>query len=101
MFKEDLDVFLDPAEFGLVIRWNGDEYNGIFDNTTVAADVDGVVQVDSQQPALLVKDEDFSGIKQGDVLNVSDPNLNLDQNYAVTAVAPDGTGMTTLALNLV
>ena len=100
MFKEDLDQFLDPTDFGLVITWNGNEYEGIFDNTTVAADINGVVQVDSQQPLVLVKEEDFGEIGQGEVIHVFDANLNLDQNYVVTAMAPDGTGMMQIALNI-
>jgi len=99
MFKENLDQFLDPADFGLVVTWDGNDYEGIFDNTTVAADINGVVQVDSQQPLLLVKEIDFKEAAQGDVVHVKDVNLNLDADYTITAMAPDGTGLVQLALN--
>ena len=99
MFKENLDQFLDPADFGLVITWNGSEYHGIFDNTTVAEDIDGSVRVDSQQPLILVKEDDFRGAEQGDLVHVEEVNLSLDADYTITALAPDGTGMIQMALN--
>jgi hypothetical protein len=99
MFKENLDQFLDVADFGLIVTWDGTDYNGIFDNTTTATDVNGVVQVDSQQPLILVKEIDFKGAAQGDLIHVTDINLDLDADYTITALAPDGTGMVQIALN--
>jgi hypothetical protein len=99
MFKENLEQFLDPADFGLIVTWDGNDYEGIFDNTTVATDINGVVQVDSQQPLILVKEVDFKGALQGDIVHVTDINLNLDADYQITALAPDGTGLVQIALN--
>ena len=99
MFKENLDQFLDPADFGLTVTWDGVDYEGIFDNTTVATDINGVVQVDSQQPLLLVKYSDFKDAGQGELVHVLDINLNIDADYTITAISPDGTGMMQMALN--
>jgi hypothetical protein len=99
MFKENLDQFLEPDDFALVVTWDGTDYYGIFDNTTVATDINGVVQVDSQQPMILVKEVDFKSAVQGDLVHVTDINLALDADYTITAMAPDGAGMVQIALN--
>lgn len=96
MFTEDLDQFLDTNDFGYTIIWGTKEFEGIFDNTTTEVDIDGQVVVEEQLPIILCKDEDIAGMQQGELITVKDTGTR----YTVTAFAPDGTGMTQLALNL-
>ena len=93
-FTEDLDVFVDPDDFGEPFVFSGKRIYGIFDNDTYTVDNMNGVPIDIQRPTLLVKDSDVTTLAQGaKVTRVSD-----SQAYSVQLIAPDGTGMTLLGL---
>lgn len=95
-FKEDFDQFLELPDFGEPFDWNGNSFNGIFDNETYRVEGgDTVVPVDVQRPSVHLKTEDTAGMQAGDRITRVDYGIL----YTIETFAPDGTGMTTLGLS--
>lgn len=65
---------------------------GIFDNSYEAVDVGGSFAAAMQQPRVLVRSADVSGIAEGDTI------VRSGATYIVRVVMPDGTGMTEIML---
>ena len=92
---DDRAIFL--ADFGVTATYTpsfGAEKSitVIFDNEYLDVDVGGSVAFATQQPKILARDGDISGMKEGDVITIS----NVD--YTIRVVMPDGTGMTEIML---
>lgn len=93
---ENLDDFLDPADFaGPVVLHpqNGQDrtINGIFDAPFLNAQL-GEYEPETSQPRVTAKASDLVGITRGDMATVD------GEVYDVMAVEPDGTGMAVLRL---
>ena len=96
-FTEDFDQFLDLNDFAEPFNWNGNVFNGIFDNETYQVEGEGSVPVHIQQPTVLIKTSDSKLMSQGDKLTRVEPNIE----YRVQTFAPDGTGMTLVGLSAI
>ena len=93
-FVEDLDQFVDEADFGEPMEWNGIVFNAIFDNETYRVEGGVTVPVDIQQPRITTKTSNTAGMTLGDPILRVQPNIP----YTIETIAPDGTGMSVLGL---
>ena len=96
-FVEDFDQFLDLNDFAEPFEWNGNVFNGIFDNETYQVEGEASVPVHIQQPTVLIKASDSYGMNQGDKIVRVEPNVE----YRMQTFAPDGTGMMVVGLSAV
>jgi len=90
MMTEDFDIFLNADEFATTGTVGTTSIVGILDRDF--AEVNGV---EGYAPTLLCKESDTSSIYIGSQLEVA------GQSYKVMAKRPDGTGMTTLILEVI
>ena len=88
MMPENLDIFV--ADFATTATVGGISISGILDREY--AEVNGV---EGYAPTLLCKESDTSSIPVGAVISVA------GQSYKVMAKRPDGTGMTTIILEVI
>ena len=89
----DRAALLDVDEFGSAATYNGSTtVNGIFENEYFEALADGEVAVEGTQPRFTCRTADVPSAAHGDTLLIS------GTTYNVVGVQPDGTGMSTLAL---
>lgn len=65
---------------------------GIFDNPYLAADAGGIVEFNATSPTFMATTKSLLGVSYGDEIEIN------SVTYMVREVMPDGTGMTTLAL---
>lgn len=92
MFVEDLSVFFDTASgFAQSATVDGDTFPVIFDNGYQSA-LGGLVE--STGPICQAKTADVSTVVQGATITIA------STDYRVRGVQPDGTGITTLVLEL-
>lgn len=92
MFTEDLSVFFETEDFGVLVSdVNGTTFDGIFDNAAATKDVYSG-QIINASPKLLCRTDDVNGYEQGDLLEIS------DTNYYIRAILPDGTGVSEVQL---
>jgi hypothetical protein len=91
-FTEDLNAIFDAVYgFAVAAEYNGAEIMVIFEAEYYA--VPGQeVDIESTKPAAFVRSVEVSGVKIGDAITVD------GTEYVVINVKPDGTGITTLAL---
>lgn len=90
MFTEDLSPFFDVAGgFAQTATVGGSSFPVIFDKAYVSA-LGGMVE--STGPACMAKSSDVSSVVQGTTITIA------AVAYTVTAVEPDGTGITVLQL---
>lgn len=87
MLAEPLDVFFNVAEHAVSATLDGVVVAGIFDNEY--ADAFGMA---TRQPRFTLKSSDAAAATQASVLVVE------GVTYRVRSIEPDGTGVTTLAL---
>lgn len=93
-------IFLDVDDFGTTASYTvqgGSPANitGIFDNEFIEVDAGGNVGVAVQQPRFLCRTSDVSSATEGDTITIN------AVNYNIRIVQDDGTGMTTLILEVV
>lgn len=89
MFSQDLSPYFNVAEFAVAAQLDGVEVAVIFDR----AYHDGLGgQIESSSPVCLVPTAAVPSVAQGSALELD------GVTYQVTRVEPDGTGVTTLAL---
>ena len=93
-------IFLDVDDFGTTASYavqGGSPANisGIFDNEFIEVDAGGNVGVAIQQPRFLCRTSDVSSATEGDTITIN------AVNYTIRIVQDDGTGMTTLILEVV
>lgn len=65
---------------------------GILDNPYLAADAGGIVEFSSTSPTFMTKTSDLPDLAYGDTLEIG------STTYMIREIMPDGTGITTLAL---
>lgn len=87
MFTEDLSPFF--ADFSVAATLDGGAVTGIFDNGYIES-----FGMASRNPSYMLPSADVGSATQGSTLVIS------SATYRVTSVQPDGTGVTTLALEL-
>ena len=90
MMTENLDMFLNTDDFASTVTVGSVSITGILDREY--AEVNGV---EGYAPTLLCTESDTSSIYIGSQLEVE------GQAYKVMAKRPDGTGMTTLILEVI
>ena len=92
MFTEDLSVFFETEDFGVLASdVNGATFDCIFDNEAALKDVYSG-QIINASPKILARTDDVNGYVQGDLLEIS------DTNYYIRANLPDGTGVSEVQL---
>lgn len=92
-----LDFFLNINDFGIEVTYTPDggtsrTVTGIFDNPYLAADAGGIVEFNASSPTFMTRTSAITGASYGDELVID------SVTYVIREVMPDGTGMTTLAL---
>lgn len=92
---DDRAAFL--ADFGVTCAYTpsggaASNITVIFDNEYIDVDTGGSVAFAMQQPKVLCRSADVSGIAEGDQMVIS------GTTYIVRVVMPDGTGMTEVML---
>lgn len=92
---DDLANILSVDEFAVAVTYNGGTINGIFDNETVPVDAGGYVQVHQEQPRLTCRTSDVPTIAENQQMVIS------GVTYDIKAWVHDGTGVTTIQLELV
>lgn len=95
-FEEDLSLFFSTDEFGVVATATtrfGEvvQFQVIFDNAYTAGLVD---RFESAQPQALARSADVADLAHGCAFSVG------GADYLVAGLQPDGTGMTTVLLEL-
>lgn len=90
MFTEDLSVFMDTDDFAVTMTVNASSVNGILSNEYVIVDF-----VESKKPVFICSSADVVGVLHGDNVVAADSTA-----YKVRGIQPDGTGITTLILEL-
>jgi hypothetical protein len=88
---DDLDVFF--RDFATEALWKGVEVKVIFHNEYEAVTL-FAGQIESSHPYVEVKSSDIESAAHGDVLEID------GTQYYVSAIKPDGTGITVLELSL-
>lgn len=89
-FVEDLTSFF--TDFGVPATTPSGTITVIFDAAFTAVLLDST---DSVGPSVVARSSDVSGLVYGSVLGIA------GSSYSVTAIQPDGTGITTLQLRKV
>ena len=89
MLAENLAVFFAPSDFASTATIGAAEVSGLFDNGYQAA-LAGFIE--SSGPSFMCASSDIADVVQGSTLSID------AIGYRVTRVSPDGTGVTTLAL---
>lgn len=92
---DDLAVFFDVDDFGVAATYQGATVNGIFDNDFIEVETGAGVGVALQQPRFVCRSADVLGVVEGHTLTIS------GNDYTVRIVQADGTGTTTLILEVV
>lgn len=92
---DDLANILNVDEFAVAVTYNGGTINGIFDNETIPVDAGGFVQVHQEQPRLTCRTSDVPTIAENQQMVIS------GVTYDIKAWVHDGTGVTTVQLELV
>jgi hypothetical protein len=91
-FTEDLNAMFDAVYgFAVTAEYDGTEIMAIFEAEYYAAPGQEV-DIESTKPAAFVRSVDVPGVKIGDAITVD------GTEYVVINVKPDGTGVTTIAL---
>ena len=85
----DLDTFIDDDDFAVDVTFNAVTFSGIFDNAFEVV----VDNVETTQPMVRVKDTDITGMVHDSVVTIN------SIAYNVTALRPDGTGLTRVLLS--
>lgn len=94
MFNENLDAFLDTdTGFAQLVTVNGQSVKAIFNNSYASGNV-GLLGMSGSQPALELKTSDVPASPLGMAVVVN------GSNYLVAVHEPDGTGMSTLILEV-
>lgn len=91
------DFFFSINDFGVEVIYTPDggspsTVTGIFDNPYLAADAGGFVEFTATSPTFITRTSAITGVAYGDTLTID------SVTYLIREVMPDGTGMTTLAL---
>jgi hypothetical protein len=81
-------------DFGQDIELSDKTIKGIFDSPHNPLSVGGEMQFSVQETFIMVETSDVSSIAHGSTLTID------SRSYVVTDVQPDGTGMSTLMLEL-
>jgi len=81
-------------DFGEDVITSSKTIKGIFDNPHENLSAGGEVPFSIQECYVVVRTADVTDVGQGSTLTI------LENTYAVTDVQPDGTGMTTLMLEV-
>lgn len=90
-FNENLDLFFETSTFGVEVLINGKSVNGILDAQYIESGFSG-----STRPVFVCKTESLKNVVDGSNLILEDGTI-----YKVRGpVEPDGTGVTTLILEL-
>ena len=92
---DDLANILNVEEFAVAVTYSGGTINGIFDNETIPVDAGGFVQVHQEQPRLTCRTSDVPTIAENQQMVIS------GVTYDIKAWVHDGTGVTTVQLELV
>lgn len=92
---DDLATILNVDEFATAVTYGGGTIYGIFDNETVPVDAGGYVQVHQEQPRLACRTSDVASIAEDQQMVIS------GVTYDIKAWVHDGTGVTTIQLELV
>lgn len=85
----DLDTFIDGDDFAVDVTFNSTTFSGIFDDAFEVV----VDNVETTQPVVKVKDTDITGMVHGNNVTIN------SIVYNVTALRPDGTGLTLVLLS--
>ena len=93
--KKDLAVFFNSNELGDIASWQGNTFNCMFFNEYEAVNIFGI-EVESENPMLLARDEDIEGIAQEAKIEIL--NSGVITEFKVINIQPDGTGLTILIL---
>lgn len=96
---DDRAIFVSVDDFGVAATYTpsggaGVTVNGIFDNDIVEVEAGGNIPMAVRQPRFVCRTADITGAVDGDALNVN------STNYTIRVVDHDGTGMTTLSLEI-
>ena len=94
--KKDLAAFFNSNELGDIASWQGNTFNCMFFNEYEAVNIFGI-EVESEKPMLLARDEDIEGIAQGAKIEIL--NSGVITEFKVINIQPDGTGLTILILS--
>ena len=87
MFTEDASLFM--TDFAVVARIGGNDVAGILSQGYIESGL-----VESSAPVFTCASVDIAGVKHGDTVTTD------SDNYKIRGIKPDGTGMTTLILEL-
>ena len=93
--NDDLAAILLVDEFATAVTYGGGTIYGIFDNETVPVDAGGYVQVHQEQPRLTCRTADIPSIAENQQMVIN------AVTYDIKAWVNDGTGVTTVQLELV
>lgn len=96
---DDRAIFFAVNDFGSAATYTPDggvasTVNGIFDNDFIEVDTGGGVGFAMQQPRFLCRTADVASAAEGDAITIS------GISYTIRIVQDDGTGITTLVLEL-
>jgi len=90
----DLDDFAVSATYDNFLAGASVSIKGIFDNETVPVEAGGLTTVHEQQPRFTCRTSDVSNVEEGDSLTIG------SVEYKICAWVHDGTGVTTLQLEV-
>lgn len=91
-FTEDLTEFFDSDDFAVEAEWSeapGEPVNVIFDKAFIEN-----LGIAGNSPVALGRESDFPGVEEGQTLTIS------GTVYKIITSQPDGTGVTTLIMEL-
>lgn len=88
----DLAECLSSDDHGVICRYKGAEFSGIFNKEYFEQEA-GFAGIASSEPVLYVGSDDIKGIVRGATITVD----GID--FTVATIEPDGTGLTVLMLN--
>lgn len=88
-FTENLDAFLSTDDFAVVCTLGASSFNGILESPHVQA-----LDMGGAQPVLHMKYSSVSAATNGTAITVG------GTSYIIRSVAPDGTGMAAVTLEL-
>lgn len=86
------DRLLMLNDWGVDVKYRGRNYKGIFDSTHNPIQAGGDLSFSIQETKVHVRTSDFANAATGELVTID------SNNYVITEIQPDGTGMSDLML---
>ena len=96
MFETDdlRSVFFSEDDFAVPVVWNGNQFSAIFDSPYQAIGIGVDIDASGAFPTILCRSSDVTGIAFADSITVD------GEAYRVSEIMPDGTGLTSIGLEI-